>query len=464
MEEKEIENRNEKDSTPKESRKTVMIDMTEGSPLGLLIRFAIPLLIGNLFQQVYNLVDSIIVGKLVGSQALAAVGASGSISFLFFALCNGVGSGGGIITSQMFGRKDVKQVKKCISNTAYIMLLFSVVVGTVAFFLAKPLLILLKTPDDIFPDSIAYLRVMCIGIIFVALYNFASSMLRSLGDSITPLCFLIGSTILNGVLDFVFVYYFHMGVLGAAVATMISQLIAGTSCLIYAAKTNPFFKLSKEDMQYDRSICNSIIKIGVPLSLQFSLIAISTMALQRVVNSFGSVTVAAFTAISRIEQVIHQPYQTLSASLSTYTGQNYGARNKKRILKGYHTGMLIMVVFTVIMLPLMQLFGDNIMRIFVNDAEVIAMGATAIKISSLFYVFLGMIYAIRGVLNGLSDSFFAMLNGVVEVVGRFTVPIWLTSIASIGLWGIWWSVGIVWFLSGFTAWLRYIYKIKRFQI
>lgn len=464
MAESDIEKITDAEETVIDVKKTEMIDMTEGSPMRLLIKFAIPLLVGNLFQQLYNLVDSVIVGKLVGANALAAVGASGSISFLFFALCNGIGSGGGIITSQMFGRKDVKKVKRCIANTAYIMLLFSVVVGTVAFFLAKPLLILLDTPSDIIADSIAYLRVMCLGIIFVALYNFSSSMLRSLGDSITPLIFLIASTILNGVLDFIFVYFFKMGVLGAAVATMIAQFISGIGCLIYATKSNPFFKLSKEDMKYDKPICESIVKIGVPLSLQFSLIAISTMALQRVVNSFGSVTVAAFTAISRIEQVIHQPYQTLSASLSTYTGQNYGASNKKRILKGYHTGMVIMVIFTVLMLPVMQLFGDNIMRIFVNDAEVIAMGAKAIRISSLFYVFLGMIYTIRGVLNGLSDSFFAMLNGIVEVVGRFTVPIGLTAIASIGVWGIWWSVGVVWFLSGFTAWLRYLYKIKRLEI
>lgn len=203
------------------------------------------------------------------------------------------------------------------------------------------------------------------------------------------------------------------------------------------------------------------LRIGVPLSLQFSLIAISCMALQRVVNAYGSVCVAAFTATSRIEQLVHQPYQTLSAALSTFCGQNYGARKNDRLIKGYKKCVLIMVIFTLIIVPVMQIFGDNITAWFVADSEVITMGGRALRITSWFYVFLGMIYVVRGVLNGIGDAFFAMLNGIVEVIGRFTVPILLTGIAAIGLWGIWWSVGVVWGLSGLTAWWRYLYQRKR---
>ena len=185
------------------------------------------------------------------------------------------------------------------------------------------------------------------------------------------------------------------------------------------------------------------------------------MALQKVVNSFGKVAVAAFTATSRIEQIIHQPYQTLGAALSTYTGQNYGANKKDRIFAGYRTSLVLMAVFSVLMLPVMQLFGELIIRIFVEDEAVIVMGAKALRITSVFYAMLGLIYVIRGVLNGLGDSFFALLNGIVEVIGRFFVPVMLTGIAAIGLWGIWWSVGIVWSISGLTAWLRYLsYKRK----
>ena len=188
------------------------------------------------------------------------------------------------------------------------------------------------------------------------------------------------------------------------------------------------------------------------------------MALQRVVNSFGKVAVAAFTATSRIEQLIHQPYQTLGAALSTFTGQNYGASKNDRITAGYKKSMMLMAIFSAAMLPIMQFFGEAIIRIFVEDEAVIAMGAMALRITSYFYVMLGMIYVVRGVLNGFGDSFFALLNGIVEVIGRFIVPVLLTQISFIGLWGIWWSVGIVWSMSGFTAWLRYVwYKKNRIK-
>lgn len=199
------------------------------------------------------------------------------------------------------------------------------------------------------------------------------------------------------------------------------------------------------------------------IMLIFPLI-IGCMALQRVVNHFGEIPAAAFTTTSRNEQVIHQPYQTLGAALSTYCGQNYGAKKNDRVILGYKKSMLMMVAFTLCMIPIMQLFGKTITGFFVNETQVIEMGARALQISSLFYVFLGVIYVVRGVLNGLGDAFFAFLNGTVEVIGRVTIPILLTMIPAIGLWGIWWSVGIVWLLSGFTAWLRYLYfKKSRFE-
>ena len=185
------------------------------------------------------------------------------------------------------------------------------------------------------------------------------------------------------------------------------------------------------------------------------------MALQRVVNNFGPVAVAAFTATSRVEQVIHQPYQTLGAALSTFSGQNFGAKKKDRVILGYRKAMLMMAIFSLIMLPVIQIFGAGITRLFVEDAEVIEMGAKALRITSWFYVFLGLIYMVRGVLNGIGDATFSLINGITEVVGRFTVPVALTAIAAIGVWGIWWSVGIVWFMSGATAYLRYLYMRKK---
>lgn len=431
------------------------LNMTTGNPLKLIIKFAIPMLVGNIFQQLYNLADSIIVGRIIGKDALAAVGATGSVTFLFFALCNGIGNGGGIVTSQFFGQGDDKSVKKCITNTGFIMLIVPIIIGGLGLLLSHPLLVLLKTPEDIMADSLIYLRIMCVGTIFVSLYNFISSILRALGDSRTPLYFLIFSCILNVGLDFFFILVLNTGVWGAAIATVIAQLLSGVLCILHSFRHNPYFKLAKEDFEYDKNIVYKTIRLGVPLSLQFSMISISCMALQAVINSFGPVAVAASTAISRIEQVIHQPYQTVGATLSTYTGQNYGARELERVKVGHRLGLIIVAVFSVLMLPIMQFFGSNIVAIFVDDADVIAMGGRAIQISSLFYIFLGVIYSIRGVLGGLGDAFFSLLNGIVEVIGRFTVPFILTAIPAIGLWGIWWSVGIVWFMAGFTAWLRY---------
>ena len=431
------------------------LNMTTGNPLKLIIKFAIPMLVGNIFQQLYNLADSIIVGRIIGKDALAAVGATGSVTFLFFALCNGIGNGGGIVTSQFFGQGDDKSVKKCITNTGFIMLIVPIIIGGLGLLLSHPLLVLLKTPEDIMADSLIYLRIMCVGTIFVSLYNFISSILRALGDSRTPLYFLIFSCILNVGLDFFFILVLNTGVWGAAIATVIAQLLSGGLCILHSFRHNPYFKLAKEDFEYDKNIVYKTIRLGVPLSLQFSMISISCMALQAVINSFGPVAVAASTAISRIEQVIHQPYQTVGATLSTYTGQNYGARELERVKVGHRLGLIIVAVFSGLMLPIMQFFGSNIVAIFVDDADVIAMGGRAIQISSLFYIFLGVIYSIRGVLGGLGDAFFSLLNGIVEVIGRFTVPFILTAIPAIGLWGIWWSVGIVWFMAGFTAWLRY---------
>lgn len=417
--------------------KANIMNMTEGNTVKLLISFSIPMLIGNIFQQLYNLADSVIVGQIIGADALAAIGATSSITFFFFALCNGIGSGGGIITSHFFGEGDDNKVKNCIVNTAFIMIVVPLVIGTIAFFAAKSILIFLNTPESILADSVAYMQIMCCNLFLVSAYNFVSSMLRALGDSKTPLYFLIFSCILNVILDIIFVYNLHLGVIGAGVATLISNILCSILCLLFAFKTNPYFQIKRDSLHLNRDILWKCLKLGVPLSLQFSMIAISCMALQKVVNNFGAVAVAAFTATSRVEQVIHQPYQTLGAALSTYSGQNYGAKKFNRLIQGYKKSMLMMMIFSFAMLPVMQFFSKGIIRLFVNDPQVIEMGSRALQITSWFYVFLGIIYMVRGVLNGVGDAFFSFVNGLTEIVGRFTVPFILTAVSFIGLWGIW---------------------------
>ena len=430
--------------------------MTHGVPAKHILLFALPTLIGNIFQQIYNLSDSMIVGRFIGADAFAAVGATSSITFLFFALCNGIGSGGGIVASQYYGAHDDLNVKKSIVNTGLIMLIVPVLFGLTGFCLAPYLLRLLKTPAPIMDDAVLYTRFMCTGLLFVSLYNYLSSMLKALGDSKTPLYFLIISTIINVVLDILLVCVFPLGITGAALATVVSQFISALLCGIHAYRTNPYFRIHHEDIRVTLRMTYQIVRLGVPMSVQFALIAISSMALQRVVNSFGTTVVAAFTATNRIEQLIHQPYMTLAASIATFSGQNFGAKRNDRVYSGYKTGIIIMISLTFLLMFAMQLFGKAIAGLFVSDHEVIMLGAKGLKITSMFYLALGMIYVVRGVLTGIGDAFFSLFNGVVEVIGRFTIPLLLTVYFGYGEAGIWLSSGIVWVISGVTAWIRYL--------
>lgn len=453
----------------KDERKCIMmksktLNMTHGNPTKLLIIFAVPMLIGNIFQQMYNLVDSVIVGKFVGADALAAIGATNSVSFLFFSLCNGIGSGGGIVTAQQFGTGHEENTKKSIINAGYIMIIGSLVMGAVAFVASKGVLQFMETPEEIMQDAILYMQMQCVGLPLIAVYNHSSSMLRALGDSRTPLYFLIFASILNVGLDLWFVCGLEMGVFGAALATIIAQFVAGIGCLIYAVKFNSYFHFEKRHFKPEKSLIWGAVRMGVPLSLQFSLVAISCMGLQRVVNSFGAVVIAAFTAVSRVEQLLHQPYGTLSAALSTYSGQNLGANRIDRIKLGFQKSMIMMTIFSFVMLPVMQFGGEAIISLFVNDTEVIYFGALAMKITSWFYFFLGTINIIRGVLNGIGDAAFALINGVVEVVVRVTLPIVLTGTAVLGVLGIWWAAGLTWMISAFFCWLRYVSWKRKLKI
>lgn len=431
------------------------IDMTQGSPVKHILLFALPTLIGNVFQQIYNLADSMIVGNVLGKDAFAAVGATSSITFLFFALCNGIGSGGGVVVSQYYGAQDDRNVKKCIVNTGLIMLIVPVVFGITGFTTAPLLLKLLQTPDIILADAVLYTRYMCVGLLFVSLYNFISSMLKALGDSRSPLYFLIASTLINVGLDYLLVVVIPMGIKGAALATVISQFLSVLLCGIYAYKKNPYFSIKREDMSISRSMVFKIVRLGVPMSLQFALIAISSMALQFVVNSFGTTVISAFTATNKIEQFIHQPYMTLSAALSTFSGQNFGAKKNDRVLRGYKVSLIMMAILTVFLMLVMQVFGRAIASFFVPEQDVVLLAAKGLRITSVFYLTLGMIYVVRGVLTGIGDAFFSLFNGVIEVIGRFTIPLLLTSYLGFGEAGIWLSSGAVWLISGVTAWIRY---------
>lgn len=429
--------------------------MTEGSPVKLILMFTLPMLVGNLFQQFYNMVDSIVVGRFVGANALAAVGATGSINFLFFSMSFGIASGIGVVVSQAFGAGKSDMVERAIINGLYLLAFVSAIVSVLGVVFARPILIMLNTPEVILDDAVIYMQVSCAGILAIAAYNGIAAILRALGDSRTPLYFMFVSCFINIVLDLLFVLQFNWAVFGVAVATVIAQLVAAIGAFIYAYFRISYFRIRKENRRIHLEIAGKCFKLGLPIALQNSMIAISCVFLQRVVNGFGENVVAANTALGRIEQLVQQPYGSLGAALTTYTGQNIGAGKIDRVKKGYKVGVWSVIIFSLIMLIPGQFFGHQIVGIFVQDEAVIAIGAKGLAITSWFYFFLGMIYVARSVLNGAGDAIYAMINGLMEVVGRVGFAVPLTKIPFIGMWGIFLTTGLTWALTGMVSMHRY---------
>lgn len=423
-----------------------MQDMTKGSPFKLLLSFSIPLLIGSLFQQFYTMADSIIVGKFVGADALASIGACSSVIYLLFSLFLGLSAGIGIVISQYFGAGDGSTVRKGIACSVYILLAASILLTLIGLTLARPILTFLGTPEEIMQDAAVYFQITSGGIVAVAFYNGISSILRALGDSRTPLIFLALAALLNVGLDLLFVTVFHMGVAGAALATAIAQFSSACACLVFSLKTNPYFHIKKEEFRPDTGLIRRMMHIGLPLALQNAMIAFSCVMLQSVINSFGTMIMAVFTATNRIENLVNQIYIAANTALSNYTAQNLGAGNTDRVRAGTRCCIQITVGFSLLMVLVMYLCGHMFMGWFVADRQVIETGAQALKLISLFFVFWGLLYVFRGILNGAGNAGFALVSGILEVVGRMGCAFLLTSIPFIGQWGIWLAEGLTWIL------------------
>ncbi len=424
------------------------IDMTQGNEMSVLIRFAFPLFIGNLVQQLYGMADSIIVGRYINATALGAIGSVGSITFLFFSLCNGLSAGIGVLISQYRGAGETEFVKKIIGNALYITAIIGTLISVLAFAFTTPILKLIKVPEDNFAYAETYMYIVCGATIVVAVYNAVAAVMRSLGDSITPLICLVISAILNVGLDLLFVITFDWGVAGAAWATVISQALSAVSALGIGILKNDLMKLSKKHFVIDRSIIKEVFRLGIPMAIQNALVSFSMVCLQVVINSYGTVAMAANTAVSRVEQFINQPFSALSTALATFTGQNMGADRLDRVKKGMRKCLISVVVFTVSMIGVMFMFGEPIISLFVEEREIIEVGAKGLQILSFAYIGLGLIYILRAVLNGAGDTGFIMYNGIIEVVGRIGFAMLFVQIPSVGIWGIWYTTGLTWLLTG----------------
>lgn len=437
--------------------------MTEGSPGKLIVMFTIPLLIGNIFQQLYSMVDTLIVGRTLGVNALAAVGCTGSIVFLIIGFAMGVSSGLAIITAQRFGARDESGLRKSVAAGAWISLGVTIILTIIAVPFARQILQLMNTPPEIIDEAYNYLVVIFAGIITSMLFNFLSNIIRALGDSKTPLLFLIIACVINIVLDFAFILLCDMGVAGAAWATVVAQLSSGLMCLWYIKKKLPILHLKKEDWRVTSWDLKQHLRVALPMGFQMSIIAIGAVVLQFVLNGLGSVAVAAFSAAQRIDQIATQPMNSFGTTMATYAAQNYGAGKIDRIRKGVFQCCLISVGFSIVM-GLVNIFaGYQLAGFFVGSGQsgVQSMAQTYLQINGALYFVLALLFVYRFTLQGLGKGLMPTVAGVVELVMRTLAAIFLTS--ALGFAGACWASPLAWIGACIPLIIDYILTMKKLK-
>lgn len=422
-------------------------DLTVGSPLKLIIGFAIPIFFGILFQQFYGLVDTMIVGRTLGVDALAAVGATGSITFLVIGLCNGIASGFAIPVAQRFGAKDERGLKRALANSVYLGIVISVLVTIIVVSLCRSILEVMNTPANIIDAAYSYLIVVFVGIPITFFYNLFSGFMRSLGDSKTPVIFLIFGCIINIFLDYFLIVSVGMGVEGAGYATVISQLLTAIGSGIYMYRKFPVVHMSREDRSFDGHTSLQLCYMGFPMGLQYSITAIGSVILQTSVNGLGSSYVAAMTAGCKIAMFAVPMIDALGSTMATYAGQNVGARKLDRVSKGLKQTCLVGMIYAVFACAFVTVFGEKLALLFVDpsETEIIHNVALYLKTESGFYVLLVLVNCVRFCIQGMGFSGFAVLAGVMEMIARVLVAAFLVPV--LGFLGACLASPIAWILA-----------------
>ena len=395
-------------------------DLTQGNVFKLILGFSIPLLLGMLFQQFYSMVDTIIVGRYLGVTALAEVGSTGSINFMIIGFCMGVCNGFAIPVAQKFGARNYKLLRKYVFNSGVLAVIFSVIMTLVVCLLCRNILGWMNTPNDIMEGAYSYIFVIFLGIPVTYLYNLLAGIIRSLGDSKTPLMFLIMSSIINIILDLVFIIVFNMGVSGAAWATVISQGVSGICCLIFMAKRYSILKFEKDELKINGHCIRRLCYMGVPMGLQYSITAIGSVILQTAVNGLGSLVVAAVTAGGKISMFLCCPFDALGSTMATYAGQNVGAKKLDRVNEGIKNSIIIGSVYSIIAFLVSIFFGKTIALLFVdgNELELLSMVSKQLIITALFYIPLCLVNVVRFTIQGMGYSTFAIFAGICEMIAR----------------------------------------------
>lgn len=394
--------------------------MTEGSPFKLIMNFALPVFFGLLFQQLYSMIDTMIVGKFLGEDALGAVGATGSLNFLIIGFCAGVCNGFSIPVAHQFGAKKDSNLRRVVANSIWLCLVFAAVMTVITVLFCRNILTFMRTPADLIDDSYRYIVIIFAGIPIVYLYNMTAGIIRSLGDSRTPVYFLALASIINIILDVTFICAFHTGVEGAAYATVISQAVSGISCVIYMKKKFPILKISREEWAFDSKWAKTLCGMGIPMGLQYSITAIGSVILQTSVNSLGKVYVTSVTAAQKLAILFWCPYDALGTTMATYAGQNIGAGKVDRIGPGVKTAIKIAAVYCIIIFAVLNLFSSKLLLLFVNadSTEIIKNASLYILFGSSTYILLSLVNIVRFTIQGLGFSQFAVLSGILEMVAR----------------------------------------------
>ncbi|EGT4531279.1 TPA: MATE family efflux transporter [Clostridioides difficile] len=423
-----------------------MKDLTTGHEGKSIFFFAMPMLIGSLFQQLYNTADSIIVGRFIGKEAMAAVSGANPIMFLLVAALMGVSLGFSILVSQFYGSGDLKKVKATIDTTYILLFIGSILISILGIVFGGPMLKLMNTPESVFTQSKLYLTIIFSGILFSAGYNSVSAILRGLGDSVTPLYFLIIATILNIVLDLTFIVVLRMGVEGVALATIMAQAVSFIISIIYLNKKHEVLKFKIKGIVYDNKIFKDGLRLGLPSGVQQMLFSIGNMALQFLVNSYGTSAMAAFGAGLRIENFISLPIMNLGSAVSTFVAQNIGAGENERVKKGIRESIKMTLVLAVTVIALILLFRENLIALFNTDKDVIKIGSSYLFIIGPFFLFIGTSFVLSSAMKGAGDSMFALISSIVSLwLGRLPASYMLSKF--FGTDGIWMGIPFGWTLG-----------------
>lgn len=422
-------------------------DLTHGSPAKLILGFALPLLAGMLFQQLYNLVDTMIVGRFLGVTALAGVGATGSINFLVLGFCMGVCAGFSIPVAQRFGAREESRMREFVANGVLLSAVFAAVITALTVCFCRDILTMMNTPQDCFEEAYRYIVVIFAGIPFMILYNLLSGYLRSLGDSRTPLFFLILSSLLNVVLDLVLILAFGLGVMGASLATVISQAISGLLCLLWIVVKVPVLHIAESEWRVRKDRMLELCACGVPMGLQYSITAIGSVILQVAVNSLGSLAVAAMTAAMKVLGFLACPFDALGSTMATYGAQNVGASRYERLNRGLWSASVMGFVYSALAFAVAWFFGRSLTQLFVTDggAELIELAQMYMVIQVAFYPLLTLVNVVRFAIQGMGFSMFAVIAGVLEMIARSVAA--LALVPPLGFLGVCLGSPLAWILA-----------------